>query len=58
VSPGSAAIVAPGTLHALRCEDGAALRLVLVPARGVPVHILGDASRREIVIGTNVSVWL
>lgn len=59
VAPGSVAIVGPGTLQRIRCKGGAqALRLVVVPGRGVPAHLLADSTRKETVVGDRVRAWL
>ncbi len=59
VPPGTAAIVDPGLLHALRYEGQArALRLLVVPTRGMPARLLQDPARQEAVTSQNVHVWL
>lgn len=59
VPPGSVAVVGPGTLQRIRCEAGAqALRLVVVPGRGVPAHLLADSTRKETAVGDRVRAWL
>jgi hypothetical protein len=59
VPSGTAAIVDPGLLHALRYESQArALRLLVVPARGMPARLLQDPARQEMVTSKNVHIWL
>ena len=58
VTPGSVAIVAPGTLYALRCQDGAALHLVVVPARGVPASAMQSGRAPQTLAPNGVQIWL
>jgi len=59
VPPGAVAIIGPGTPHVLHCEaQASALRLLVVPARGLPVRLLQDPARQEAVTAEGVRIWL
>lgn len=56
---GSLAVIGPGLLHAAQCSsEMVALRLLVVPARGIPLHLVYDAERQEAVTENGVRIWL
>jgi len=55
---GAVAVVGPGTLHRLRFARGAALRILCLPSRGLPLAVAADPARREAVRASGVRVWL
>jgi hypothetical protein len=55
----SLAIVGPGSLHITHCSsDTETLRLLVVPARGVPIRRLCEEGREEAVTSQGVRVWI
>lgn len=57
--PNCTAIVGPGVLHSVRCgSETDALRLLVVPARGVPLRLLYDGSRQETNTPNGVRICL
>lgn len=59
LAPDRVAVLGPGTLYRLRCPPGnAALRLLCLPARLLPLAIATDSLRREILCAGGARLWL
>jgi len=56
---GKVAIVGPGTMRRVRSEAGAAaVRILCLPARGLPVSLAYGNTRRAVVRASGVRVWI
>jgi hypothetical protein len=59
VPAGSAAIVGPGLIHVVRGGlGGSALKVLVVPSRGVPVALARQGARSECIGRNGIRVWL
>lgn len=59
LQPGSLAIIGPAVLHTAHCDsETEALRLLVVPARAVPLQVADDQARQETVTTNGVRIWL
>jgi hypothetical protein len=56
---GAVAVIGPGTIYRLRCGDGAdGMKLLIAPARALPVSLAQTADRKEIVRETGVRLFV
>jgi hypothetical protein len=57
ITSGTVAIIGPGTVYRLRCgESGKGLKLRCIPSRAMPVALVQDAGRPEIIRKSGVRV--